>query len=299
MCESLLDNRVKHILGETVMILVKAKVYRVVFPLSRKCYILEEFPVDICTRLINHAVGAALPSHERTAGTCRIGRGCTADLSDYVLWLEQNRRWGQARWSVICAAVGVIIYAVGVGLIIESPINLWGVWVMNTVVVIIWAVLKMRKRIITCILYSIGILCKSGNLIIITVNSVAVGVALGLCCCSDNSRTGIAVIVCSKRSMSDMCCLYRTGQTYKSLFFCFKICLCVANCSCIAQRITKNSSCRIQCILVIVPWFCCIPACLTSVTNAGIIVWTEGSFIYNCCVEIEVVICWHSTGLIC
>ena len=67
------------------MILVKAKVYRVVFPLSRKCYILEEFPVDICTRLINQTVGAALPSHKRTARTRRIGRGCTADLSDYVL----------------------------------------------------------------------------------------------------------------------------------------------------------------------------------------------------------------------
>lgn len=143
---------------------------------------------------------------------------------------------------------------------------------MNAVVVIICAVLEMRKRSTTCILYSIGILCKSGNLIIITVNSVAVGVVLGLCRCSDNCRTGIAVIVCPKISMSDMCCLYRTGQTYKSLFFCFKICLCVAYCSCIAQRITENSSCRIQCILVIVPCCCCVPACLTSVTNAGIIV---------------------------
>ena len=289
MCESLLDYRIKHILGETVMILVKAKVYWVVFPLSRKCYILEELPVDICTRLINQTVGAALPAHEGTARTCRIGRGCTADLSDYVLWLEQHGRWGQARCSVICAAVGVIIYAVGVGCVPEFPCDSRSVRIWNIIVVIICAILKntacfccwaISNRVIT--------FCKSGDFIIITVNSVTISIALWFGIRADYSRTHVTVIV-SRRTAAQMnssgctCSGNKISCVYSWIY------------SCSRRMLKVNSHCKNR-ILIFVK-SCGIPVLLLWKGDCFIVSASQGTFVDNSYIHrnnINIVWLWPS-----
>ena len=289
------NQRVEQVRRQLIMILVKAKVYRVIFPLSRKCYILEELPVNISTRLINHAVGAALPSHERTAGTCRIGRGCTADLSDYVLWLEQNRGRGQARCSVICTAVGIVLDVVGVGCVPEFPVNIWGRSVLNIIVIIVCAVLRNAARLCCwAVSYGVSACRKSGNFIIITVYGISVGVAHRLGCCAYNSRACFSVIVCGRTVTKMNGCRFAVWVTDKSVLESLKI----RNTRCILRcRVTEVQSDFLKLFFVFVPCIGGVPWLLIALWQNSVI-WASERRLVNLCyikINIRYTFMWRTT----